>query len=124
MKLSEQEFDSVVKRAIRRIPREIRQHVRNVVISVQKRPSDDLIQEAGIEPSVPLFGLYRGNPLQERFATFPPLYPDTILIFQEPLEMVCRTIEEIEEQIEITVVHEIAHFIGISDEELVELGYG
>jgi predicted Zn-dependent protease with MMP-like domain len=124
MKLSDQEFDSVVKRAVRRIPREIRRHIKNVIISVQKRPSRELIHEVGLKSGVPLFGLYRGNPLQERSVTFPPLYPDTILIFQEPLELVCRTIEELEEQIEITVVHEVAHFIGISDERLVELGYG
>ena len=124
MKLSDQEFDSVVKKALRRIPREIRRHIKNVVISVQKRPSDELIRETGMEPGIPLFGLYRGNPLQERSAIYPPLYPDTILIFQEPLEMVCKTIEKLEEQIEITVVHEVAHYIGISDERLVELGYG
>jgi predicted Zn-dependent protease with MMP-like domain len=54
----------------------------------------------------------------------PPLYPDTIILFQEPLERMCETIEELEEQIEITVVHEIAHFLGITEERLAELGYG
>ena len=51
------------------------------------------------------------------------LYPDTIYIFKGPLEEMCASLEELEEEIEITVVHEIAHFIGISEERLAELGY-
>jgi predicted Zn-dependent protease with MMP-like domain len=50
-------------------------------------------------------------------------YPDTIQIFQEPLEEMCETLDELEEEIEITVVHEVAHFIGMTEEELYELGY-
>jgi predicted Zn-dependent protease with MMP-like domain len=60
----------------------------------------------------------------DRSVVYPPLYPDTIILFQEPLERMCNTIDELEEQIEITVVHEIAHFLGISEERLAELGYG
>jgi len=55
--------------------------------------------------------------------TQPSLYPDSIFIFQEPLEEMCGTVEELERQIEITVVHEVAHFIGIDDARLAELGY-
>jgi len=52
------------------------------------------------------------------------LYPDTIFLFQEPLEELCDTIEEMERQIEKTVVHEIAHYFGISEDRLADLGYG
>jgi len=55
--------------------------------------------------------------------TDPPIYSDTIFIFQEPLEEMCGTLEELEEEIELTVVHEIAHYFGISEERLEELGY-
>jgi len=51
------------------------------------------------------------------------LYPDSIILFKEPLEDACETIEELTEEIEITVVHEVAHFFGIGEERLVELGY-
>jgi predicted Zn-dependent protease with MMP-like domain len=54
----------------------------------------------------------------------PPLYPDTIFIFQEPLEGMCSTLDELEREIEITVVHEVAHFLGIGEDRLSELGYG
>lgn len=124
LRLSDTEFDRVVKRAIRRIPLEIRSYLDNVLISVQKRPSKEILEEMGLYRNEPLLGMYRGISLMDRAATYPPLYPDTIILFQEPLEKMCETIEELEEQVEITVVHEIAHFIGISEERLAELGYG
>jgi predicted Zn-dependent protease with MMP-like domain len=123
MKLSEEEFDSIVKKAIRRIPSEIREHLDNMVISVRKRPSKKMLREMGLPPDETLFGVFEGVPLTERAITEPPLYPDTILIFQEPLEEACETAEELEEEIEITVVHEVAHFVGMSEERLADLGY-
>jgi predicted Zn-dependent protease with MMP-like domain len=123
MKLSRKDFDRAVQRSIRRIPHEIRQHLDNVLISVQENPSPDLLETMGLPPGEPLLGLYQGASLMERSMIYPPLFPDTILIFQRPLEEICQTIEELEEQIEITVVHEVAHFIGIDEERLIELGY-
>ena len=122
--LNEMEFDRVVKRAIKRIPTEIRQHLHNILISVQRRPSKEILEEVGLSRNEPLLGLYTGVSLKDRSSIYPPMYPDTIILFQEPLERMCMTIEELEEQIEITVVHEIAHFLGISEERLAELGYG
>jgi len=123
MKLSNKEFDKIVQRAIRRIPDEIRQHLDNILITVQPWPEPDLLEEMGYPPDEPLLGVYWGVPLNERSATEPPLYPDTIYIFKGPLEEMCASLAELEEEIEITVVHEIAHFIGISEERLAELGY-
>jgi predicted Zn-dependent protease with MMP-like domain len=123
MKLSEKEFDRIVKRSIRRVPREIRQHLENVLISIQKRPSSEMLEEMGLPADEPLLGVFSGVSLAERFLTDPPLFPDTIFLFQEPLEQMCETTLELEEEIEITVVHEIAHALGISEERLVELGY-
>ena len=122
--LNEMEFDRAVRRAIKRIPSEIRCHLKNILISVRKRPSKEVREEMGLHRNTPLLGMYRGTSLVDRSVTYPPIYPDTILLFQGPLEKICWTIEELEEQIEITVVHEIAHFLGISEERLAELGYG
>ncbi|HOO41764.1 MAG TPA: metallopeptidase family protein [Syntrophales bacterium] len=123
MKLTEKDFDQAVQRAIDRIPAEIREHLENVSITVQKRASREMLKELGMTPDDPPLGLYEGASLPERSILEPPLYPDTIFIFQEPLEQMCRTREELEREIEITVVHEIAHFFGIDDERLAELGY-
>jgi len=124
MKLNQKEFDRAVRRAIDRIPDEIREHLKNVVITVRKRPSREMLDELGMTADDPLLGLYQGASLMERSVFAPPLYPDTIFIFQEPLEQMCDTLEELEQEIEITVVHEIAHFLGIEDDRLAELGYG
>lgn len=124
MRLSNSEFDRIVKQAIRRIPEEIRQHLENILITVQNRPAPEMLEEMGYPPDEPLLGVYWGVPLNERNALEPPLYPDTIYIFKAPLEEMCATIEELEEEIEITVAHEVAHFLGMSEEELAALGYG
>jgi predicted Zn-dependent protease with MMP-like domain len=124
MKLPKSEFDSVVRRAIRRIPSEIRGYLDNILITVQKRPSRELLAELGMAPDEPLLGIFQGVPLMERSVTEPPLYPDTIFLFQEPLENMCVNQSELEEEIEITVVHEVAHYLGLTEEELIALGYG
>lgn len=124
LRLNETDIDRAVKKAIARIPAEIRNHLKNIVISVQKRPSKEIRAEMGLDRLETLLGVYRGTSLRERSALYPPLYPDTIILFQEPLEEICRTTEELEDQIEITLVHEVAHFLGMSEERLAELGYG
>jgi len=123
MKVSDKDFDRMVKRAIHRIPEELRRHLDNVLISVRKRPSEDMLEEMEVLPGEEPLGYFSGVPMGDQSVTDPPLYSDTIFIFQEPLEEMCRTVEELEEEIELTVVHEIAHYFGISEERLEELGY-
>jgi len=124
MRVGRKAFERIVEKAISRIPGEIRQHLENVIVTVEKRPSPELLEDMGLPPDYPLLGVYQGVELPERSATFPPLYPDTIYIFQEPLEDICDPLAVLEEEIEITVVHEVAHMVGISEERLAELGYG
>jgi len=125
MKLNSKEFDMAVRRAFNRIPAEIRERMLNVVLTVKKRPTREMLEEMGYPPDEPLLGLYEGASLQEHsFFTPPPLHPDTIFIFQEPLEEMCESLAELEREIEITVVHEVAHFLGIDEARLEELGYG
>ncbi len=123
-KLRAAAFDRIVAQAIARIPLEFRCHLDTVLISVQPRPSRELLAELGFSPEEELFGYFSGVPLTERNPAEPPLYPDTIYIFQEPLEAFCRSRAELLDEIEITVVHEIAHFLGFGDDELEALGYG
>lgn len=125
MKLNAKEFDKVVRRAYQRIPLEIRERMNNFVLTVKKRPTSEMMKELGFRPDETLLGLYWGASLQEQtFFEPPPLHPDTIYIFKECLEEMCETVEELEREIEITVVHEVAHFLGIDENRLEELGYG
>lgn len=123
MKVTDAEFDAIVKSAVRRIPDEIRRHLDNIIITVRKRPTTAMLRDLGIEYDDDLLGLFQGVPLTERSITAPPLFPDTIYLFQEPLEDMCATVEELEEEIEITVVHEVAHYVGMDEQRLIELGY-
>jgi predicted Zn-dependent protease with MMP-like domain len=124
MKLNRKEFDRAVERAYNRIPGEIRERMNDVVLAVKRRPDPKMLAEMGYPPDEPLLGLYEGTSLQEHsFFSPPPLQPDTITIFQEPLEEMCESLAELEREIEITVVHEVAHFLGISEERLEEMGY-
>ena len=125
MRLNSREFDKAVRRAYNRIPAEIRERMDSVALVIRKRPSPEMLEEMGYPPDEPLLGLYQGASLGEHsFFAPPPVHPDTIFIFQEPLEEMCRNLAELEWEIEITVVHEVAHFLGISEERLEELGYG
>jgi len=123
LKLSEEEFDRIVRMALDRIPADLSRYLDNLIISVRKRPSRKMLREMNLEIGDALFGLFDGVPLTERSVTSPPLFPDSILLFQEPLEAACETLEQLEEEIEVTIVHEVAHFVGMSEERLAELGY-
>jgi predicted Zn-dependent protease with MMP-like domain len=117
-------FVHLVEQAIDRIPEELRGYLDNVIITVQPRPCPQLLAEMGLPADEQLFGVYLGVPLIERSIEEPPLYPDAIHIFQEPLENFCVTREQLLAEIELTVVHEIAHFFGFTDEQLETMGYG
>src|SRR5215471_4644341 len=103
-------FETLVHEAIRELPQQFKEKLTNVVIIVEDYPSDELLERLEVPENQTLFGLYEGVPLPERGHFNAPLFPDRILIFQGPIERACRSAEEIKEQIEITVVHEIAHF--------------
>ena len=124
MRISSKEFEDVVEQALEMIPEVFRAQLNNMSIAVEDRPSEDLMREMEVPPGETLFGVFTGVPLPERSVTEPPLYPDTILIFREPLMAACHCREELEEEIAITVVHELAHYLGLSEERLEELGYG
>jgi predicted Zn-dependent protease with MMP-like domain len=115
-------FEELVQQAITELPDEFRHKLQNVAVIVEDRPGDELLERMEIPPEETLFGLYEGIPLTER-GFDSPLYPDRILIFQEPIEDACDSAEEIRDEVKTTLVHEIAHFFGIDDDYLEELGY-
>ncbi len=124
MRISCKEFEETVERALEMVPEIFRAQLNNMTIAVEYLPSQDLLREMEIPPGETLFGVFTGVPLPERSVTEPPLYPDVIIIFREPLMAACHSFEELEEEIAITMVHELAHYLGLSEERLEELGYG
>jgi predicted Zn-dependent protease with MMP-like domain len=108
------DFDALVDRALDEIPDEIAALVRNVVVLVEEEPPGD-------EPD--LLGLYEGIALTERWGEPVMELPDRIFVFRRPLLDMCDTEEQLEEEVRITVVHEVAHHFGIDDDRLHDLGY-
>src|SRR2546428_8632131 len=117
------EFEKLVSGAIQELPEEFRKKLTNIAIIVEDYPSEELAQRLDIGPNDTLFGLYEGVPLTERGYFTEPLYPDRILIFQRAIEDECDSPEEVKEELKITLVHEIAHFFGMDDDYLEDIGY-
>jgi len=116
-------FEDLVRDAIMSLAGKFLIKMENVSVIVAGRATAAQMAENGMRPSDVLYGLYDGVPLTERGSYVPPL-PDIITIFQDPIEHVSNTQEELEKQIVITVKHEVAHYFGFSDPQLDEMGLG
>lgn len=117
-------FISLVRQALRDVPPPFKQHLRQVDIVVKRRPSRADLAEADLAPDESMYGFYRGIPLTERDGGYNLVAPDVIHIYQEPLEEDFADEGELVAEIRTTVLHELAHFFGIDDERLEELGMG
>jgi len=122
--LNHHEIRKQVLRVIEKLPRQFREQLHNVEIVVESRPSEDLLLEEGLDPRHDtLYGIYQGIPLPERSLLDPPLLPDKITIFAEPLLQDFPDPEELREEIRLTVLHEIAHYFGMDEDAIEDLGY-
>ena len=122
--MNHHEIRKQVLRVIEKLPRQFRQQLDNVEIVVEHRPSEKLLRAEGLDPRHDtLYGIYEGVPLPERSLLDPPLLPDKITIFAEPLLQDFPDPEELREEIRLTVLHEIAHYFGMDDDEIEDLGY-
>jgi predicted Zn-dependent protease with MMP-like domain len=122
--VNHQDIRKEVARLIDRLPRQFREQLRNVEFVVEDRPSAELLVAEDMDPEEDtLYGLYQGIPLPERSSLDPPLLPDKITIFAEPLLTDFPDPEELREEIRLTVLHEIAHYFGMDEEEIEDLGY-
>jgi predicted Zn-dependent protease with MMP-like domain len=117
------EFDALVGEALDGLPEEFLERLDNVDVVVAEAPTPEQLAEHGLGPQDTLFGLYQGIPLTSRH-DYSVVLPDKITIFQRPIEESCGTEDELVEQIRLTVMHEVAHFFGIDDDALDELGLG
>jgi predicted Zn-dependent protease with MMP-like domain len=121
VKLSRREFEKLVERALTRLPGRFRERIENVAVVVEHWADDGTLAEMEIEPPDTLYGLYRGTDLTRRDSFYGGVLPDTITIYQGPIEEDCDSREEMEELIRDTVVHEVGHYFGLDDDRLEEL---
>jgi predicted Zn-dependent protease with MMP-like domain len=118
------EFEALVERALRKLPRQFKDKITNVAVVVEDWADDETLQELGIEPPDTLYGLYRGTDLTQRDSFYGNVLPDTIHIYQGPIEEDCADPEEMAELVLDTVIHEVGHYFGLDDDTMEGIEQG
>lgn len=116
-------FDALVSVALGKIPRLFHDAMKNLEIVVEDWPDPDLMEEITGDRHEVLYGLFVGTPLPEQSYDDWGALPPVIRLYQGPLEEDFPDPKDLEREIEITLVHEIAHFMGFDEEILTEYGY-
>ena len=116
------EFEELVAQALDELPEFFQSKISNVEVLVQQWPSQRELRETGVPPGHTLLGLYRGIPITERTHNYALVPPDTITLYQRPIEQAAGRQDKVMEVVRHTVIHEMAHHFGISDDRLRELG--
>jgi predicted Zn-dependent protease with MMP-like domain len=114
-------FERHVADALASIPREFRDAMQNIAIVVEDEPAPELLDEMNIEPPDTLLGLYTGTPLTERTSSYGNTLPDRVLIFQGPHERESDDEDDLIVCIAETLIHEIGHYFGMSEEQIEEV---
>lgn len=125
MDVTPERFESLVADALDSLPAALGEQMENVAVMVEDRPTrEQLTSVSGERQYGTLFGLYEGIALTERSPlSYAGVLPDRITIFRLPICRAVRTEEALVELVRTTVIHEVAHHFGISDERLDELGW-
>jgi len=118
-----EEFQRYVAEAIESLPAEIKKMMENVAVTVALYPTEDQKRSVGLGPGRSLYGLYQGVPLTRRTSYYGMVPPDRITIFMYPMVNHFPTPEGIRRQVRKTVLHEIGHHFGMSEDRLRALGY-
>ena len=120
--MNREQFERLVVEAMALIPKRFRLEMKNLAVVVEDEPSAELLAEMAIDPPDTLYGLYHGTPLTERAWGHGNALPDRISIYQTPIEEDCDGDEdEIRAQIGETLIHEVGHYFGLSEDEIEEI---
>jgi predicted Zn-dependent protease with MMP-like domain len=118
--MNKERFEQLVAEAVETLPEEFSQRMENIDVVVEDAPTQAQLRRSGLGKNMTLLGLYEGVPLTQRTSNYGLVAPDKITIFQKIIEESSKSKDEmdIKEEIQKTVLHEIAHHFGISDERL------
>jgi predicted Zn-dependent protease with MMP-like domain len=112
------EFEALVESALRKLPRPFKEKMANIAVVVEDWADDETLEDMGIEPPDTLYGLYRGIDITRRDSAYGNVLPDTIHIYQGPIEEDCGDPEEMAELVRDVVIHEVGHYFGLDDETM------
>jgi len=113
--VTRREFEALVEQALRALPARFKRRFQNIAVVVEDWPDSQTLREMQIEPPDTLYGLYRGVDLTHRDSTYGNVVPDTITIYQRPIEEDCADPAEMAELVRDVVIHEIGHYFGLDD---------
>src|SRR3977135_2010496 len=116
--MTREKFERLVGEAVALIPRRFRREMKNLALVVEDEPSSELLDEMEIEPPASLYGLYPGTPLPARTWGYGNTLPDRVTLFQKPIEEDCEDEDEVRAVIGETLIHEVGHYFGLSEEEI------
>lgn len=124
MAVTRERFEELVAEALDEIPEPFLEMMENVQVIVEDEPTPGLLRSLGLHPRRDtLFGLYDGVPLDERGDNHAMTLPDRITLYYRPLVRACRSERALRREIATTVVHEVAHFFGLDEDDVWEEGY-
>jgi predicted Zn-dependent protease with MMP-like domain len=120
-----EEFEHIVQEEFDDLPERFRENMENVSIVVDEVPTPDQVRRAGVRRGGMLLGLYEGVPLTRRDTGYGvyPVVPDRITLFKHSIEVVSRSRDDILRKIREVLIHEIAHYYGMGEEEIRSAGY-
>jgi predicted Zn-dependent protease with MMP-like domain len=119
MRMGREEFERAVADALDRLPQQFAELMSNVVVQTADEPEPELVADVGLDPEADtLFGSYSGVPLENRGGFYGNALPDVISLFRGPLARASTTRDELLREIQLTLLHEIGHHFGLSDEEM------
>ncbi|MBI4269184.1 MAG: metallopeptidase family protein [Candidatus Rokubacteria bacterium] len=115
------EFEALVERALRRLPQPFKERLANIAVVVEDWADEETLADLGIAPPDTLYGLYRGVNLTERDSSYGNVLPDTITIYQGPIEEDAVDEAEMADIVRDTVIHEIGHYFGLDDDTMEQI---
>ncbi len=122
-RVSKAHFNELVEAALEELPEQFAEFLEEVPVEVRDEPDASQLSHAGVSRGGLLLGLYVGRPRTVRSVEDSGAMPDMIYIFQQPIETVCNSEEQLVRQVRVTVLHEIGHHFGLSEDDLERLGY-
>lgn len=116
-------FEKLVLEALKDLPSLIKKKLENIEVIIEDQADPVTLKEMNISSPYHLLGLYRGVPFSKRGHWYGNVLPDTITIYQKPIEAACKDEGAIKTKVQQVVAHEIGHYFGFSEKKLRKLGY-
>lgn len=123
--MDKERFEILLEEAFEGLPQEFKSKIENVHVVIEDFPDESDLKSARVGNRYSLLGLYSGIPLNRRGPDYGvyPVVPDRIKLFKENIERTCVNDEQIEARIREVLIHEIAHYFGMTDQEIRRAGY-